>query len=223
MLCIDSLRGSKVFASRLLVLLAALSLLAASGSAHEWYPRECCGGLDCAQATEIKITPDGVLATVPGLGRTILLPKGLKYRPSPDDAVHVCVDNNADTPTPRIKCIFWPRDRSFPAVSMNIDVKRRQNPQQRWFRARTSPVWSPRWSDGMPSPASNPVSHYSARSRGEVPAQVAEPGAEGRAESRSAQARALQEPRAGNLRDGTARLPFARPITSSARSSSAGG
>jgi len=113
-----------VFASRLLVLLTALSLLAAPGSAHEWYPRECCGGLDCAEASEIKITPDGVLATVPGLGRTILLPKGFKYRPSPDDAVHVCVDNDADTPTPRIKCIFWPRDRSFPAVSMKIDVTR---------------------------------------------------------------------------------------------------
>src|SRR5215472_18848301 len=97
-----------------LLLLAAL--LATPALAHDWYPRECCGGVDCGPATmrtvaggtyriniggkSIWVTGDPFISEVTvtytagehaGKSETVVVPPNLARRESPDSRMHGCV------------------------------------------------------------------------------------------------------------------------------------
>ena len=84
-------------------LLAAM-ILAVAGNvrAHDWYPKECCGGHDCAPATveQIPVTPalaQQLQTTLPSAMMittkhgTVIVPSGFKARESKDGRAHACI------------------------------------------------------------------------------------------------------------------------------------
>ena len=76
------------------ILSAVLAVLLAPSPvarAHEWYPRECCGGEDCGPADTVVRRDDGsYLVTAHGL--SVVIPATFSHwKPSPDGQVHVCI------------------------------------------------------------------------------------------------------------------------------------
>jgi hypothetical protein len=82
---------------------------------HDWYPRECCSGQDCAPVESMtRYLPDTggrerlVVTTKHG---TAFVPDKFPLRPSPDGRIHVCIDRDmtpdafGDT---KLKCLFVP-------------------------------------------------------------------------------------------------------------------
>jgi hypothetical protein len=70
---------------------AGLLLLPPGTPAHEWYPQECCGGLDCAPADSVVRQEDGSYL-VTARGMVVVIPADYPYwRRSPDPRIHVCI------------------------------------------------------------------------------------------------------------------------------------
>lgn len=65
-------------------------LLASPGSAHSWYPRECCSNQDCIPADALVTDIGGNKVVRLGQMR-IVIPRDLVLRPSLDDRVHICI------------------------------------------------------------------------------------------------------------------------------------
>ena len=107
--------------------LAALLAAATPAAAHDWYPMECCSGMDCAPVEKVEILPGpaftGMLGTpahasVPGAmlvttkHGSVVVPANFQRRESKDSRMHACM-----RPTPaangapggmRLICIFLP-------------------------------------------------------------------------------------------------------------------
>jgi hypothetical protein len=103
-------------------ILAALALgISFGASAHEWYPTECCGGIDCAPATMTtvassvylmgiggeKASPFTTTVTVDlpymaGGRQTVIVPPDFPLRESKDSRVHACIVAG------RLRCLFIP-------------------------------------------------------------------------------------------------------------------
>jgi hypothetical protein len=106
-------------------LLAAL-LAATPAAAHDWYPMECCHGMDCAAVEKVEIVPTQTVANVAGLPSsglaamavttkhgTVIVPANFPRRESKDNRMHACM-----RPAPltadgapggmRLICIFMP-------------------------------------------------------------------------------------------------------------------
>jgi len=85
-------------------MLFAAMVLAVPGNvrAHDWYPKECCGGNDCAPATveQIQVTPalaQHLQTTLPTAMMittkhgVVIVPSGFKARVSKDGRAHACI------------------------------------------------------------------------------------------------------------------------------------
>ena len=101
-------------------IVAAVSILAAAFGAptmaHSWYPKECCGGADCAPADAVVRRSDGsYLVSVRDI--SVLIPGDYdRWQRSPDDRIHVCVGEYI------VFCAF--RDGPATLPSADFDPKR---------------------------------------------------------------------------------------------------
>jgi hypothetical protein len=63
--------------------------------AHDWYPSECCGGMDCGPIVHITMLPDGnrqiTITNRVGVEISAVFPKDFPIRQSPDGKEHACV------------------------------------------------------------------------------------------------------------------------------------
>lgn len=77
---------------RIAFVAAWTALLTSAGArAHDWYPRECCGGEDCAPADTVVRRNDGSYL-VTSRGMSAVIPSGFEeWRESPDARIHVCI------------------------------------------------------------------------------------------------------------------------------------
>ncbi len=104
--------------------LAALlaSAIAAPAAAHDWYPIECCSGMDCAVVEKVEMMPapgiSGILgspAYAAGPGSmmvttkhgTVIVPANFPRRESKDNQMHACMRPTSDG-TMRLLCLFLP-------------------------------------------------------------------------------------------------------------------
>jgi hypothetical protein len=97
-----------------IAVLAAAILWIAPAHAHSWYPMECCAGTDCHETDMVRELPDGGAQVQVGRD-TILVPRSLKRRTSPDQHYHLCyskwdggTDGTAGTKGTFVYCFFEP-------------------------------------------------------------------------------------------------------------------
>ena len=95
-------------------------ILAVTGTvrAHDWYPKECCGGHDCAPATveQIPVTPalaQRLQTTLPSAMMittkhgTVNVPSGFKAQESKDGRAHACIIKEGFGQA-RLMCLWLP-------------------------------------------------------------------------------------------------------------------
>jgi hypothetical protein len=99
--------------------LLALVLAATPAMAHDWYPHECCHGMDCAPAQKVELlstqsiaafdatpVPPGTLLVTTRHG-SVVVPGDFPRRESKDSRMHACM-----RPGPggqmRLICVFMP-------------------------------------------------------------------------------------------------------------------
>jgi hypothetical protein len=87
------------------VLLATTIATILPAQAHSWYPMECCSGQDCHEADRVTELPDGS-ANVQVGSETIVVPRSLKRRASPDGHYHLCYRKWSDSTV--VRCFFEP-------------------------------------------------------------------------------------------------------------------
>jgi hypothetical protein len=88
--------------------------------AHDWYPMECCHGMDCAPVDKVEVLPGAAMATfglAPQTGPsemlvttrhgTVLVPADFPRRESKDNRMHVCMRPTGNGGM-RLLCIFMP-------------------------------------------------------------------------------------------------------------------
>jgi hypothetical protein len=79
----------------LFVVTAALLLTAFSAPAHDWYPRECCSGQDCAPVDSAVMawnaTTERSELVVTTKHGTVRVPPSFPRQPSPDGRMHACM------------------------------------------------------------------------------------------------------------------------------------
>jgi hypothetical protein len=74
-----------------LAFLAGLLAWLSTAGGHDWYPRECCSGDDCAPADNVVVRADGSYL-VTSRGMSVVIPADYnRWRRSPDGQVHVCI------------------------------------------------------------------------------------------------------------------------------------
>jgi hypothetical protein len=97
-----------------------LSLLLAStaAAAHDWYPIECCSGMDCAAVEKVEIVPmqsAGIMGSTGAPGTmivttkhgTAIVPANFPRRESKDNRMHACM-RTAPGGSMRLICLFLP-------------------------------------------------------------------------------------------------------------------
>jgi hypothetical protein len=84
-----------------------LSITLAPATSHEWYPRECCGNVDCAPVEHVEELADGYQRFTTRVGTTIV-PPHFPSRLSPDDRMHVCMVRFSHSDIFRPVCVFLP-------------------------------------------------------------------------------------------------------------------
>lgn len=97
--------------------LAMLIAGATPAAAHDWYPIECCHGMDCAAVEKVEIlpTPTAVLAGAPMTPAmmvttkhgSVLVPANFPRRESKDHRMHACMRPGVRGEM-RLICIFMP-------------------------------------------------------------------------------------------------------------------
>ncbi len=99
-------------------LFAGLLLAATTAAAHDWYPMECCSGMDCAPVEKVEIVPvqsAGIMgtATLPGTMMittkhgSVIVPANFPRRESKDNRMHACIRASAGG-NARLICLFMP-------------------------------------------------------------------------------------------------------------------
>lgn len=99
-------------------ILVGLLLAATAASAHDWYPIECCSGMDCAPVEKVEIISlqsAGIMgsAPLPGSMRittkhgNVIVPANFPRRESKDNQMHACIRPSTGG-TPRLICLFLP-------------------------------------------------------------------------------------------------------------------
>ncbi len=89
---------------RLAFLLALM--VPAPASAHDWYPIECCSGLDCAPVDQAEFREGNTLIVTSKHG-TGIVPASMSRRESRDHRMHVCMRKSWDGEM-RVICVFLP-------------------------------------------------------------------------------------------------------------------
>jgi hypothetical protein len=111
---------------RAFLILATLTVLILGGLvvralAHDWYPTECCGGIDCAPASMTTVASAAYLMGIGGEksspftttvtvdlpymagGRqTVIVPPDFPQRESKDGRMHACIVAG------KLRCLFMP-------------------------------------------------------------------------------------------------------------------
>jgi hypothetical protein len=104
-------------------LLGALLLAGTtSAAAHDWYPMECCSGMDCAPVEKVEILQSPAIASflpspsqaspVGGMLVTtkhgsVVVPVNFPRRESKDGRMHACMRPSPNG-TMRLICVFLP-------------------------------------------------------------------------------------------------------------------
>ena len=97
---------------------AGLLLAATTAAAHDWYPVECCSGMDCAPVEKVEIISlqsAGIMGSAPLPGSmlittkhgTVIVPANFPRRESKDNQMHACIRPSTGG-TPRLICLFLP-------------------------------------------------------------------------------------------------------------------
>jgi hypothetical protein len=92
-------------AGRMFPLLAATTM-ATAAAAHDWYPWDCCSGLDCAPVDAAEVLPGAALRVRTRHGETVIPPDFVR-RPSLDGRMHACM-RPAEQGHPVPICLFVP-------------------------------------------------------------------------------------------------------------------
>lgn len=87
-----------------LILLIVLAAATPAG-AHDWYPIECCHGLDCAPVERAEVQEGGLVVT--SKNGTGMVPATLPRRESKDNRMHVCMRPSSSGGM-RVICVFLP-------------------------------------------------------------------------------------------------------------------
>lgn len=92
------------------ILTGSLMLVACSAaavSAHDWYPLDCCSGMDCAPVDKAVLGyPEGGMMLTSKHGTVQVSPE-FPTRPSQDSRMHVCMRASGPA-TMRAICLFVP-------------------------------------------------------------------------------------------------------------------
>ena len=105
-------------------LFAALLAVATPVLAHDWYPLECCHGMDCAAVERVELMPTptaseaGGMSLVPGSlppgamavttkHGTAIVPANFPRRESKDHRMHACM-RPGEGGRMRLICLFMP-------------------------------------------------------------------------------------------------------------------
>lgn len=96
-------------------IIAAIAILLASpAAAHDWYPMECCSGIDCAPVDQTQwvagaafVDGNGEISALPVMmvttkHGTALVPQRFPHRQSPDGQMHACIRGG------HLICLFVP-------------------------------------------------------------------------------------------------------------------
>lgn len=82
--------------------------------AHDWYPMECCSGMDCAPVEKVERIPDPSnptalpLLLVTTKHGTVAIPTNFPLRQSQDNRMHVCMRPSQTPGVNRLLCVFIP-------------------------------------------------------------------------------------------------------------------
>ena len=102
------LSGSGCMRGKLMALaLLVTTVVASEATSHEWYPRDCCGNMDCAPVDRIESMPDGYLRLTSRVGTTVVSPSFPRQR-SPDKQMHICMVRYSHLDNMRPVCLFVP-------------------------------------------------------------------------------------------------------------------
>ena len=107
-------------------LLAALfaAAMTTTAAAHDWYPIECCSGMDCAPVEKVEILSPPAMASMLGAPAqsqpsqpgamlittkhgSVAVPANVQRRESKDHRMHACM-RPGDGGGMRLICIFMP-------------------------------------------------------------------------------------------------------------------
>jgi hypothetical protein len=80
-------------------------ILATPAAAHDWYPWDCCSGLDCAPVERAELLPNAELLVTSKHG-TAVVPASFPRRESKDNRMHVCMRKGSNGMAPI--CLFLP-------------------------------------------------------------------------------------------------------------------
>lgn len=102
------------------ILLPLCLVLATPVAAHDWYPIECCSGMDCAPVDKAEVQSSASYAGIAALpGQTgselvvtskhgtAVIPSSLPRRESKDHRMHVCMRPTSSGQM-RVICVFLP-------------------------------------------------------------------------------------------------------------------
>ena len=84
----------------------AFLLVVTPAAAHEWYPIDCCSGLDCAPVEQVQLMPNAEMIVTSKHGTT-LVPASFPTRDSRDHRMHVCMRPDGSG-SMRTICVFLP-------------------------------------------------------------------------------------------------------------------
>jgi len=100
--------------------LLSLMVIATPAVAHDWYPFECCSGLDCAPVEKAEVVRSSIYAGLAALPNqsagdlivtsrhgSAIVPSDLPRRESKDHRMHVCMRPQSSGQM-RVICIFLP-------------------------------------------------------------------------------------------------------------------
>ena len=86
-------------------LIPLLIISSTPASAHDWYPWDCCSGMDCAPVERTELMPNADMRVTSKHG-TAVVPATFPKRDSLDNKMHICMrpgENGMKT-----ICIFLP-------------------------------------------------------------------------------------------------------------------
>ena len=94
------------FQTKLLLIVILAGTNAAAAIAHDWYPMECCHGMDCAPVDHVDMSGPGGM-TVTSRHGTAVIPENMPRRESLDQRMHVCMQPSSFGRM-RVICVFIP-------------------------------------------------------------------------------------------------------------------
>lgn len=102
------------------LVLLSLVVISTPAIAHDWYPIECCSGLDCAPVEKAEILRSSIYAGIAALPSqsagdlvvtskhgSAVVPPDMPRRESKDNRMHVCMRPQSNGQM-KVICVFLP-------------------------------------------------------------------------------------------------------------------